>query len=330
VKFSGGVKTIGVLVGLWAMAVQAGSFWTVDKNVNGEDILIWFSSPEALTEWPEDLRSDPEGVTAGQAALDFLRNYEDRISGWPEPSSEGTIQRIGQLQDMLDVLATKGGYRNLALADMTARVIYVSLVRAVLTAPEISDELEQRFSRALNYEIPIAAWRGSVEEETGWTSSELEERERLWSEQIQGVQASVSKEEAHRIQFYALAYAATGANTMEDEAFASIFRVFPDYYYSAKSCNLMLMYTKIEYLFRYSLPAIFAYAKADTGKEHTEDDAWIRANIGTIQHAMLSEPNMGGVEEEIRGVVRAARRKNDLDARAGIVWKGQSGNSDTP
>lgn len=228
------------------------------------------------------------------------------------------------------MLATKGGYRNLALADMTARVIYVSLVRAVLTAPEISDELEQRFSRALNYEIPIAAWRGSVEEETGWTSSELEERERLWSEQIQGVQASVSKEEAHRIQFYALAYAATGANTMEDEAFASIFRVFPDYYYSAKTCNLMLMYTKIEYLFRYSLPAIFAYAKADTGKEHTEDDAWIRANIGTIQHAMLSEPNMGGVEEEIRGVVRAARRKNDLDARAGIVWKGQSGNSDTP
>ena len=88
----------------------------------------------------------------------------------------------------------------------------------------------------------------------------------------------------------------------------------------------MLMYTKN----RVSLSVFFAchirLCKADTGKEHTEDDAWIRANIGTIQHAMLSEPNMGSRGGN-SGVVRAARRKNDLDARAGIVWKEQSGNS---
>jgi hypothetical protein len=312
------------------MAVQAGPSWTTDKDVNGDVILAWFSAPEALAEWPRDLSSDPEGAAAGEAAFDFLRNYEDRISGWSEPSSERTIQRIGQLQNMLDVLVRKGGYRNLALADMTARVIYVGLVRAVLSAPDISVELEQRLTRALNYEIPIDVWRDSVEEETGWTSSELEERERLWSGQIRDVTASVSTEEARQIQFYTLAYAATGGKTMKDEAFASIFRVLPDYYNSARTCNLMLMYTKIEYLFRYSLPAIFDYAKADPRKEHTEDNAWIRANVGTIQHAMLSAPNMAGVEEEIRGVVRSARQKDDLDARAGIVWKSQSGNSDTP
>ena len=329
-KISDGVKTIGILAGLWTMAVQAGPPWAAEKNVNGEVILDWFSTPEALAEWPRDLRSGPEGEAAGEVILDFLRNYKDRIPGWSEPSSERTIQRISQLQNMLDVLVAKGGCRNLALADMTARVIYVGLVRAVLTAPEISTELEQRLTRALNYEIPIDVWRGSVKEETGWTSSELEERERLWSGQIQGVTASVSSEEARQIQFYTLAYAATGGKSMKDEAFASIFRVLPDYYYSARTCNLMLMYTKIEYLFRYSLPAMFDYAKADPRKEHTEDNAWIRANVGTIQHAMLSAPNMAGVEEEIRGVVRSARQKNDLDACAGIVWKSQSGNSDTP
>ena len=117
---------------------------------------------------------------------------------------------------------------------------------------------------------------------------------------------------------------------MKDKAFPSIFRILPDYYHSAKTCNLMIMYVKIEYLFRYSLPAVFDYAKADHGKEHIEDDAWVRANVGTARHPMLSTPSMGGVEEEIRGVVQASSHTNGLDAHAGIVWKLTSEKSPVP
>lgn len=325
-KIISGIIAIGILAGLWTMVVQAGPPWAAEKNINGDVILEWFSSPEALAEWPRDLSSGPEG----EAALQLLRHYEDRIPGWSEPSAERTIRRIGQLQDMLDVLVAKGGYRNLALADMTARVIYVGLVRAMLSAPEILPELEQQFNRALHFEIPIEKWKTSVREETGWTSAELEEREKLWSGQIHGVSDSTPQERAREIQFYTLAYAATGGKTMEDEAFASIFRILPDYYHSAKTCNLMIMYTKIEYLYRYSLPAVFDYVKADHGKEHIEDDAWVRSNIGTVRHAMLSTPNMGGGEEEIREVVRASGKKNGIDAHAGIVWKSTSGNPLVP
>ena len=64
-----------------------------------------------------------------------------------------------------------------------------------------------------------------------------------------------------------------------------------------------------------------AYAKADTGKEHTEDDAWIRANIGTIQHAMLSEPNMGEmcIRDRVRIQVLRFERCLLLLAQAGLL-----------
>ena len=320
----------GLMASLWTMAVQAGPPWVVEKGVNGESILEWFSTPEALAEWPRNLNAGTDGEAAGEAALDFLRHYEDRIPGWAESSAEKTIKRICQLENMLDVLVARGGYRNLALADMTARVVYVGLVRAMLSAREITPELEQQITRALQFEIPIEKWRKAVQEETGWTNAELEEREKLWSGQIQGVSASPSSQETRQINFYTLAYAATGGQSMKDESFSSIFRVLPDYYHSAKTCNLMIMYAKIEYLFRFSLPAALEYAKTDHGREHLDDNEWIRANVSVVRPAMLSTSNMGGVEEEIREVVRASSLKHGLEAHAGIVWASQSGELAVP
>ena len=322
-KLNYSMITIGLIFILRSLTVQAELTWVAEKGADGGAILEWFSSPEALEGWYQNLNSGTEGEAAGEVALDFLRHYEDRIPSWAEPAAEETIRRIGQLQNMLDVFVDKGGYRNLALADMTARVVYVGVVRALLSTQIISPELEQLVNHAMQYEIPIEKWRLAVLDETGWSNSDIEERERMWVGQMQNVPITPSRQEARQIQFYTLAYAATGGKSMADKAFASLFRVLPDYYYSAKTYNLMLMYTKIEYLFRFSLPALCAYIKADPNRVHLNEVGWIQARVGKALYPMLSAPSIAGAAEEIREVIRASSLKSHLEIHAGIIWASQ-------